>query len=92
MKFKYAYSVFGRDVCEDDCEDVIEARDEHHAMEQVHEIALEDWLGYGGMHGLGMDLEDYLEEYPDSTEDEWHEFQLEYAESWLSYGVWPVEA
>ena len=64
--------------------------DEVEADNYAYELACEEFERYEGYSGL-CDYDEFLEEYPDGTEEDYDVFRSEQIDSWTDYYVVPTD-
>ena len=66
---------------------IYEAETENEANGIAHELAVDEYQSYEGLHGL-RDYEDIREDHPDvDDEDVIYDYYMEEMEEWLDYWV-----
>jgi len=83
--FKVKYSGLGN--ADTGYEDFLTFKDRDEALTYCQENALEEFLSYGGTQGYGEELDNWLEDNPGSTSEDWYSFMEEEANSWVDYIV-----
>lgn len=64
--------------------------DEVEAGNYAYELACEEFEHYEGLHGL-CDYDDFLEEYPDGTEEDYEDFRNDQIDTWADYEAIPTD-
>ena len=67
----------------------LENVDEVEAFDYAYKLAVEEFENYEGNYGL-CDNDDFLEEYPEGTEEDYEDFRQDQIDSWIDYNVIPT--
>lgn len=63
---------------------------EQEAYECAYDLACDEFDRYEGSYGI-CDYDDFVEEYPEGTEEDYEDFKESQKESWMDYFVVPTE-